>query len=917
MPWSRLSHGMKILVFGLVGIFTLGSSASAIVPPKVGSGAVIPLSLEERTQRGIGQPAEPLSRFRVEAPDGSAMTRVRGIYPVPVLLGSFPNMSGEYPVEDFQTLLFDGPWPSGTMKDYYHEISYNDFTVDGTVYGWYTLPQTNSYYEGGANGFGSYPQNAGGFVLELVTLSDPDVDFSQYDNDGPDGIPNSGDDDGYVDTFFAVHAGEGGECGGPWLWSHSWSLQWAAGQVYTTNDPRSGGGFIRVNNYIMMPEMACGGTDLIEIGVYCHEFGHALGLPDLYDGDGSSEGVGGWCLMGSGSWGGNQSQPEIPSHMCAWSKEQMGWIDTQNIPRNFEDMSLPRAEDNAVAFKVWRDGDSSGPEYFLVENRQRIGFDSSLLNPGVLIWHIDNTQPGNSNENHYLVDLEEADGRFDLDNGSNRGDGGDPYPGGSGNRFFNWSTTPNSQDYDRDTTQVAVNSIGDPDSVMTIGYLIIDYPILEFQDYSFDDSGGDDDGVVDIGETVLVMFQVYNRSDTPAESVWVRISSSDPALSFPVDSITLGQIPARGSADNTSQPFTMQVDAGTDVHRSQFTIEFTGSDAFYFDHSEEFMIGHPSLLLVMDDEGDDYSSYYRDTLDSLGIPYAMRDVFQSGSPADTLSPFTQVIWFTGRAAAGTLTAEDQDSLRSFIEGGGDIFLSGQNIAEDLSANGLAFLEEVLGVSYDRNSSDPILHGVQSNQVGNGLRMILTAGSNGANNQTSRDALIPLTGTQAAVVYDTTSLDVAGVTRYNSQTDSRVVFFGFGYEAINRSNPSDTTQATRDEVMQNVMDFLLGPVGIGGEDGDGSQGLPRVFALSQNFPNPFNPMTTIAFAVPDQGMVSLDVYDLRGRHVRRLIDRSLLPGNYSIQWDGRDGNGGPAASGLYIYRLSYGKNTITRRMLLVK
>ena len=763
------------------------------------------------------------------------------------------------------------------MTDYYHEVSYDQFTVTGTAYGWYELPNTNGYYQGGSNGFGNYPQNAGGFVEDLVALADPDVDFSLYDNDGPDGIPNSGDDDGYVDAFFAVHAGEGGECGGAWLWSHRSSLSWMGSGAFTTNDPSANGGFVKVNDYILMPELSCGGRNLIEIGVFCHEFGHSLNLPDLYAGDGSSEGIGGWGLMGSGSWGGDQGHPETPSHMCAWSKEQLDWVNPIGIPVNVVDIELPRVEDSPTVLKVWRDGNTSGQEYFLIENRQKVDFDESLLAPGVLIWHIDNSVSGNNNENHYQVDLEEADGRYDLDHGSNRGDTGDPYPGMTGNRFFDWSTTPNSQDYNGDTTQVAVNSIGDPDSIVAIGLLAVRYPVVGFIDYEFDDSGGDNDGVVDIGELIDVTFSVHNYSDTPAESVWAHILSSDPALSFPTDSVYIGAIAAYGDADNIGLPLSMQVDAGSDIHWSEFTIELTGADAFYFAHSEEFLIGHPTLLLVMDDEEDDYADYYRDALDSLGVPYAIRDVFLNGSPADSLEPFETLIWFTGRAVSNTIDQEEQDSLRSFIENGGRLFISGQNIAEDLSVNGQSFLEEILGVSYDQNTFDPILTGVQTNQVGAGLSLIVTAGSGGANNQTSRDVLIPLAGTQAAVVYDTTTLDVGGITRYNSQTDSRVVFFGFGFEAINRSTPNDTTQATRVQVMANVIDFLLGPIGIGGGGNDNAQKLPRSFTLSQNYPNPFNPTTTISFSVPDRRKVSLEVYDLRGRRVRGLVDRNLTPG----------------------------------------
>jgi hypothetical protein len=115
-----------------------------------------------------------------------------------------------------------------------------------------------------------------------------------------------------------------------------------------------------------------------------------------------------------------------------------------------------------------------------------------------------------------------------------------------------------------------------------------------------------------------------------------------------------------------------------------------------------------------------------------------------------------------------------------------------------------------------------------------------------------------------------------------------------------------------------------PVGIG-EPGDAS--LPRAFALGQNYPNPFNPVTTIAFEIPDDAGVGvagrggrhvvLDIFDVRGRRVRRLVDAALDPGRHEIAWDGRDGRGDPVPSGVYIYSLRAGDRSAARKMILLK
>ncbi len=103
------------------------------------------------------------------------------------------------------------------------------------------------------------------------------------------------------------------------------------------------------------------------------------------------------------------------------------------------------------------------------------------------------------------------------------------------------------------------------------------------------------------------------------------------------------------------------------------------------------------------------------------------------------------------------------------------------------------------------------------------------------------------------------------------------------------------------------------------DGSGRTSLPKAFSLGQNAPNPFNPSTTIKFAVPEgkAGPVTLKVYDVRGRLVRSLVDGSKEAGTYALFWDGTDGNGQNVSSGVYFYRMVAGDFTQTRKMVMLK
>ena len=390
-------------------------------------------------------------------------------FALPVLLGKYSGATTYFSAQDFQDILFDNN-PTGSMSEYYDEISYGSFTVDGTTGGWYQ----SSYSMSEAK------TNTKQYVAEIAALADPDFDYSQYDNDGPDNIPNSGDDDGYVDGIAVVYSG----CGAEWspgndnLWPHMSSL--GSSYEYTTGDASANGGYVIVNSYFVSPELAGGGdcyTDIIRpMGVYAHEFGHILGLPDLYDRDdsnGNSEGIGNWCLMAGGSWNGWAG--DTPAHMSAWCKQEMGWLEPTVLSEDQTGLDIPESANNPYALKIWED-DYSWSRYFLVENRQLTGFDAGLPASGLMVYHIDENRRWGTNRwssgtvnddhDHKLVDVEAADGNGDMDNGVNRGDGGDPFPGTSNNTDFSSNSDPNSNRYSGEATSIVVTNISSSSSTM-------------------------------------------------------------------------------------------------------------------------------------------------------------------------------------------------------------------------------------------------------------------------------------------------------------------------------------------------------------------------------------------------------------------------------------------------------------------
>jgi immune inhibitor A len=167
--------------------------------------------------------------------------------------------------------------------------------------------------------------------------------------------------------------------------------------------------------------------------------------------------------MSGGSW---NNGGRTPGHMGAWCKLLMGWATPITIKKGGV-YDIPQVETNKKKsiFKLWTNG-KAGKEYFVVENRQQVGFDSYLPHNGMLVWHVDEGQKNNDDQAHYLVALEQADGENSLENGVNFGDTGDPFPGSKNNRSYDDSTKPSSMSYSGDGTKVSIGSISDPGKVM-------------------------------------------------------------------------------------------------------------------------------------------------------------------------------------------------------------------------------------------------------------------------------------------------------------------------------------------------------------------------------------------------------------------------------------------------------------------
>ncbi|MDR1942171.1 MAG: M6 family metalloprotease domain-containing protein, partial [Endomicrobium sp.] len=335
----------------------------------------------------------------------------------------------------------------GSVKDFYDKTSYGTLNVESIVTDIVTVSSPSAYYAGSSGT--QYPRE---MVREALTkLNSSSFNFKQFDDDG----------DRAVDFITVIHSGGGMESGvSGAIWSHKWNVS----PTFTTWDG------VRISIYNTIPELRGSNENaglITRIGVSCHELGHAmLGLPDLYDTTGASEGVGNFCLMGGGSWNGGDGKS--PSLLSAWSKKTSGFITPIAITSSGY-YSIGTAANSDNVFFKFSGSSFNSKEYFLIENRYGASFDAGLPGPnrGILIWHIDDNKYDNDTASHYLVDLEEADGSNELSNG-NTTRGRDSFYFRSGNKtVFNSSSNPNNKNYSGTPADVDISSISSAGQTMS------------------------------------------------------------------------------------------------------------------------------------------------------------------------------------------------------------------------------------------------------------------------------------------------------------------------------------------------------------------------------------------------------------------------------------------------------------------
>jgi len=319
-----------------------------------------------------------------------------------------------------------------------------------------------------------------------------------------------------------------------------------------------------------------------------------------------------------------------------------------------------------------------------------------------------------------------------------------------------------------------------------------------------DDLYGDGDGIPEAGETIEVYFTIANYGGSEITDVTADLLFDDETIIVIDGSSYLGTIPGRDSVDNGGDPvsFEIPVDYLPRIDSLMLAITWNsgaggGADTL----SVEKAIGGIPVLVIDDDEYNALETYYTETLDSLRLPYDVWIHAAYATPDSAyLSKYDIVIWFTGDYRASPISPAEIDVMRAHMDGGGNLFLTGQGIAAQLHGTDSVFLADYLRSVYSKTSGLPILTPASGSQLFTVGDTIVISGYGGASNQDYPDLIQPINGSVAEMKY-VNETDFGAVT-YSG--DYRLVFFSFGFEGIIAGNDR---WIGRVETLSRILDYF--------------------------------------------------------------------------------------------------------------
>ena len=829
-------------------LYAKANDKNILIPSNLKVGIDNPEQYPMMLQKGI----RPEPRVLIDnAPIPDLNSTRTDTFHVPLLLVEFPDANAVYSPEEIDMVMNQEGYThlnnenSGSFRDFYQEISYGNFLPIAEVSEWFMASNGHDYY--------SY-NNGYQRVRELIRTAVDDLeaagfDWSNFDNDN----------DGYVDALNVIHQGPGAEEGD---YSNIWSHKSSLGNLSVSYDG------VIISSYNISPEIQNG--NLVAIGVLAHEFGHALGLPDLYDTDYSSSGSGKLALMASGSWGTSNNSPWYPATMIGWCKEQLGWVEVVEINDDLDAVSIEQTYSNNIVYRV--DHPQVEEEYWLIENRQKIGSDTLMPTPGLTIWHInDNMAEGwavNNDEPYYGVGLEQADGMFALENGG-PSNGGDVYPGTTNNREFSNSSNPNTSSLYGEPSMLRIDNISDPGDFMTFD---VEYNEIILATATIQDGVGNAYGEGGISIGIENDFEISElQFELEFSPAFVEITGV-----IALERTTFDSVIIENNIVTLINP-TISSGAGNILNLQLFNnvgIE-TNVSVMY-----NMCIGYTS-------DGSEIGISIQDNANYQIQGVDQNFMVQSGNGA------------VGGGACYTISLVNTVPIALTmleISNSPEILIPSAEPFEDLNENG-EYNQNEPYTDWNQNGQwSPIVEPIDLSDdwdidvsfSGNNLVVAISNWNSPLEPDANELFKINCLVSEQAELGDVATIS----------TNAGLILDAWGNRGVPHVNIDGTV--TISEVLSSE---------------NGPSQLPLEFSLDRVHPNPFNPTTSISFSVPEENHdpVFIKIFNLNGGLVATLVNQSFFtPGNHVIMWDASY-----VGSGIYFVEFIAGTTRKIQKITMLK
>ncbi|GAB4327755.1 MAG: hypothetical protein Kow0037_01570 [Calditrichia bacterium] len=406
---------------------------------------------------------------------------------------------------------------------------------------------------------------------------------------------------------------------------------------------------------------------------------------------------------------------------------------------------------------------------------------------------------------------------------------------------------------------------------------------------------GNNNHIPDAGETIEFLLEIKNVGNLTSSGGRAILSTNNSWVSISRDTANFLTVDP-GNSQTLQEAFVIEINSDTPANTEvnfQLKVEYDGYTTL-----EELSLtikNRGLFLIVQDDDNGGGLPAYTTALNNLGLSY---DVAAPDIDVNEMLQYQNVIWFCGEDYSNTLTPTDTVKLKAYLDQGGRLFISGVDIGYDI--NGEPFYSNYLKADYigdGPSSTTTLVQGISNDPISGSFSSGLQINDNYV------DQIVPLNGASTVFTYQSSASTYNCGLRYLG--DYQLVYLTFAFENI----PS---ASDREQLMFNIANWF----GLITEIKTDGQVVNR-FELSQNYPNPFNPSTTFRFTIPERSKVELAVFDVLGRRVATVFNKTLEAGHYQQVWEARSDIGKPLPSGVYLYRLKAGEFTAVKKLILLK